>query len=292
MAQAVLDTALLHRLDRLNLIVRRRLAGSAAGDRRSVHRGASLDFADYRAYVPGDQPERVDWNIYSRSGALFVKQFDDEELLTVHLLLDVSRSMDWGEPNKLDYARRLASALGYIALHGHTRLVASCLSEGLVSSFGPAWGRGQWARLQAFLNSTAAEEGTDLDRGLGAHAQAASTPGLAILISDLLTPHWERGVKRLLARRYEIVILHVLAPQEVHPAVSGDLQLHDRETGERIDITLNQDALDRYQERYTGWCRHLESFATRYGMRYHRVETSEPLERLLFTSLRQRGVLE
>jgi uncharacterized protein (DUF58 family) len=257
-----------------------------------VHRGASLDFADYRAYVPGDQPERVDWNIFNRSGALFVKQFDDEELLTVHLLLDTSRSMDWGEPNKLVYARRLVGALGYIALSGHSRLVASTLGERLVASFGPAWGRGQWRGLQAFLGAAPAERGTDLDAALAAHARSRGAPGLAILVSDLLTPHWERGVKALLARRYEVVILHLLAPQEVHPAMSGDLQLHDRESGERVDVTLNQDALDRYHERYAAWCRHLESFCGRYGVLYHRIETVEPLDRVLFTSLRRRGVLQ
>ncbi len=286
-----LDAALLQRLERLNLATRRRAVGLGAGDRRSVHRGASLDFADYRAYTPGDQPERVDWNIYSRSGSLFVKQYDDEQLLTVYLLLDSSPSMDWGEPNKLAYARRLIGALGYIALSGHSRLFASSLGERLVSSFGPAWGRGQWHGLQSFLNNAASTEGTDLDRALGAHVRGATQPGLAILVSDLLTPHWERGVKMLLARRYEIVLLHLLAPQEVRPEISGDLELRDRESGERIDVTLTQDALDQYQERYRAWCRHLESFSARYGLLYQRIETSDPLDRVLFTTLRTRGVL-
>src|SRR5213082_1086901 len=103
--KSLLDPGLLSRLERLSLANRRRVLGSGAGERRSVHRGSSLDFADYRAYAPGDQPERVDWNVFGRSGALFVKQFDDEELLTVHLLLDASGSMEWGEPAKLAYAR-------------------------------------------------------------------------------------------------------------------------------------------------------------------------------------------
>jgi uncharacterized protein (DUF58 family) len=287
----VLQSGLLQRLERLSLATRRRLSGGGAGDRRSVLRGSSLDFADYRSYVPGDQPERVDWNIYSRSGSLFVKQFDDEQLLTVHLLLDTSPSMDWGEPNKLAYARQLTGALGYIALTGHNRVLASSLGERVVASFGPAWGRAQWHGLQAFLTAPAHKGGTDLDRALGAHANKASRPGLAVLVSDLLTPQWEQGVKQLLARRYEVVILHLLAPQEVHPDLSGDLELYDRESGDRVDVTLNQDALDEYQERYRAWCRRLETFSARYGVLYHRIESSEPLERLLFTSLRKRGVL-
>src|SRR5581483_8895886 len=218
-AEAMLDAPLLQRLERLSLTSRRRLAGTGAGDRRSTHRGSSLDFADYRAYTPGDQPERVDWNIYSRSGSLFVKQFDDEELLTVHLLLDTSRSMDWGDPNKLAYARRLVAALGYIALSGHSRVVTSLLGERLVASHGPAWGRPQWRGLQAFLTAASAEQGTDLDTALAAHAHGRRAPGLAILVSDLLTPHWERGVKTLLARRYEVVLLHLLSPQEIRPAL-------------------------------------------------------------------------
>jgi uncharacterized protein (DUF58 family) len=281
----------LQRLERLSISTRRRLSGGGAGDRRSVLRGTSLDFADYRSYVPGDQPERVDWNIYGRSGSLFIKQFDDEQLLTVHLLLDTSASMDWGEPNKAAYARRLLAALGYIALSGHNRVLASSLGERVVASFGPAWGRNQWRGLQDFLAAPAQATGTDLDRALGAHAHAASRAGLAILVSDLLTPRWEQGVKQLLARRYEVVLLHLLAPQEIHPVVSGDLELRDRESGERVDVTLNQDAIDQYQERYRAWCRHLETFSARYGLLYHRIETSESLDRLLFTALRKRGVL-
>jgi len=252
----------------------------------------SLDFADYRAYVPGDQPERVDWNIYSRSGTLYVKQFDDEKLLTVHLLLDVSRSMDWGEPNKLGYARKLVAALGYIALCGHSRLFATSLGERATGSFGPAWGRAQWQGLHGFLIGTSAKGGTDLDQALAQQARRPATPGLAIVVSDLLTPHWEQGVKRLLAARYQVVLLHLLAPQELRPAISGDLQLHDRETGERVDVTLNQDALDRYHERLTAWFRQLEQFSNRYGLLYQRLESGEPLERLLFTALRKRGVLQ
>jgi hypothetical protein len=190
------------------------------------------------------------------------------------------------------YARRLMGALGYIALCGHSRLTASTLGERLAGSFGPAWGRAQWRGLQAFLAAAPAERGTDLDAALAAHARTRGAPGLAILVSDLLTPHWERGVKTLLARRFEMVILHLLAPQEVRPAMSGDLQLRDRESGDRVDVTLNQDALDRYRERYAAWCRHLESFCGRYGLLYQRIETSEPLDRVLFDALRRRGVLQ
>ena len=110
--QTLLDGAFARRLERLTLVSRKRLIGQGQGDRRSLRKGSSLEFADYRHYVEGDDPARVDWNIYSRTDQLFVRLYEEEEVLNVHLLVDASRSMDWGEPSKLRYARRLAAALG------------------------------------------------------------------------------------------------------------------------------------------------------------------------------------
>src|SRR5207302_6428486 len=139
--QTLLDAAFARRLERLTLVTRKRLVGQGQGDRRSLRKGSSLEFADYRHYVEGDDPARVDWNIYSRTDTLFVRLYEEEEVLNVHLLVDASRSMDWGEPSKLRYARRLAGALGYIALNASNRLFVWPLSAS-TTAYGPAWCRG------------------------------------------------------------------------------------------------------------------------------------------------------
>src|SRR5205085_9259697 len=135
----------------LSVSSRRRMIGQGQGDRRSLRKGSSLEFADYRHYVEGDDPARVDWNIYSRTEALFVRLYEEEEVLNVHLLVDASRSMDWGEPSKLLYARRVAAALGYVALNASNRLFVWPLSAS-VNSYGPAWGRGRASAMLTFMD--------------------------------------------------------------------------------------------------------------------------------------------
>ncbi len=286
----LLEGAFLERLERLALVSRRRVAGYGKGDRRSVRKGTSIEFTDYRHYTPGDDPRQVDWNIFRRSGNLYVKQFEEEEILTAHVLVDASRSMDWGTPSKAEYAAKLAAALGYIILAGATRLVVATLAGGTATTFGPAWGRRQLAELQTFLRRAEPKGETDLDAALAGYARRAEG-GLAIVISDLLTPKFEQGMKRLLDRRFEVVLLHVLAPEEVQPPMSGDLTLIDKEDGSEVAITLNQEALDRYAARFRTWTGAIENFAARHQILYHRLQTSERLEHVLFDSLRRRGVL-
>jgi uncharacterized protein (DUF58 family) len=279
------------RLDRLALISRRRLIGFGKGDRRSARRGTSLEFVDYRPYADGDDPRQVDWNIYGRSGSLFVKLFEEEEVLTVHLLLDTSRSMDWGSTNKLLFARRLAASLGYISLVGATRLQITSLADDVERSFGPAWGRRQMSGLLDFLEASQGEGETDLDQALKSFTLRSRDLGLAILISDLLTPKFELGIRRLLDRRYEVVILHVLAPEERSPPMSGDLTLFDRETGAEVPITLNQEAVEQYRQRFDEWTAGIERFCARHQVIYQRLLSDERLENVLFDTLRRRGVL-
>jgi uncharacterized protein (DUF58 family) len=288
--QALLEGAFLERLERLSLVTRRRVAGQGKGDRRSIRKGTSIEFVDYRHYTPGDDPRSVDWNIFRRSGNLYVKQFEEEEIVTAHVLVDVSKSMDWGSPSKLQFASRLAAALGYIVLAGASKLVVTTLSGSTATSFGPAWGRRSVAGLLDFLQKDRPHGETDQDAALESYARRA-TPGQALIISDLLTPKFEQGIRRLLDRRFEVTILHVLAPDEVHPPMSGDLTLIDRETGNEVAITLNQEALDKYEERFRTWARALESFCSRHDVVYQRIQTGERLESVLFDSLRRRGVL-
>lgn len=279
------------RLDRLALVSRRRVLGFGKGDRRSMRRGTSLEFVDYRPYTSGDDPRQVDWNIYGRSGALFVKLFEEEEVLTVHLLLDSSGSMDWGSTNKLLFARRLAAALGYISLVGATRLRISSLGDNADRTFGPAWGRRQMAGLLSFLDSTEGKGESDLDEALRTYTRRAREPGLAILISDLLTPRYQLGLRRLIDRHYEVVVLHVLAPEEAQPPMSGDLTLIDRETGAEVPITLNQEAVERYRRRFAEWSGEIEQFCGRHQIIYQRLLSDERLEHVLFDTLRKRGIL-
>lgn len=298
--QTLLDGAFARRLERLTLVSRKRLMGHGQGDRRSLRKGSSLEFADYRHYVEGDDPARVDWNIFSRTDTLFVRLYEEEEVLNVHLLVDASRSMDWGEPAKLYYARQVAAALGYVALNASNRLFVWPLTAS-ASSFGPAWGR---ARIGAMLNfvedfkpsqtSTPVVYGgqavaPDLESSLGSFTSRAG--GLVVLLSDLLSPRWEKALSRLAGRPGDVVVLHVLSPQELRPMLGGDVRLIDRESGAAVSVTLNNDAIRMYGQLLADWRRTVESFCARHGMGYVPIDTSLPVETLVSDVLRRRGVV-
>ncbi|MBV9174535.1 MAG: DUF58 domain-containing protein [Chloroflexi bacterium] len=297
-SQTLLDGAFARRLERLSLVSRRRLVGQGQGDRRSLRKGSSLEFADYRHYVEGDDPARVDWNIFSRTDTLFVRLYEEEEVLNVHLLLDASRSMDWGDPAKLRYARQLAAALGYIALNAANRLFVWPLSAS-ANSFGPSWGRGRAGAMLNFLEDFRPTQlapvlgginaPTDLEQSLNTFT--SRTGGLTVLLSDLLSPSWERALARLAGRSAEVVVMHTLSPQELRPALGGDVRLIDRESGAAVSVTLNNDAIRLYGQRLQDWRRTVESFCARHGMTYVPIDTSTALENLVFDVLRRRNVV-
>jgi uncharacterized protein (DUF58 family) len=297
------DESFLRKLERLAILSRRAMAGQLQGERRSPKRGQSVEFADFRAYVPGDDFRRIDWNAYARLERFFIKLFVEEEDLTVHLLVDTSRSMDWGQPNKLWYAVRAAGALGYVALAGLDRVTVTAFGDdgkGEAHYFPPRRGKGQALALFSFLRTLGAGSRTDLAPRLSAYAAAASQPGPLLLFSDLLDEGWADGLRALASRGFEVTVLHILAPDEVKPDTStwlsegpaADFKLLDVETGAEVEITADYDLLERYRDGLVTWREELRRFCGSRGMHYVPVETSLPFEELLFAWLRRFGVLK
>jgi uncharacterized protein (DUF58 family) len=310
------DEAFLRKLERLAILSRRAMAGQLQGERRSPKRGQSVEFADFRPYAPGDDFRRIDWNAYARLDRFFIKLFVEEEDLTVHLLVDASRSMDWGQPNKLWYAVRAAGALGYVALAGLDRVTVTALGastnhqiskstnqqavDDSVLYFPPRRGKGQALALFSFLQSLTSGGRTHLSPRLRAYASAATQPGPLLLLSDLLDDGWADGLRALASRGFEVTVLHILAPDELNPETSewlggasaGDFKLLDIETGAEVEITADFDLLERYRDGLAAWQEELRHFCGARGMHYVPVETSLPFEELLFAWLRQRGVLK
>jgi uncharacterized protein (DUF58 family) len=292
MPASFLEPGLLRRLERLSLVSRKRVAHQIKGERRSVQRGSSLNFVDYRQYVPGDDVNQIDWNVYGRLDSLVIKLFEDEQNVTVHLLVDNSRSMDWGEPNKLRLALQLAGALGYMGLNNFDRVQCATFSNTVGVSFGPVKTKREAHDLFGYLADVKAAGETNFEASLRAYALRNRHPGLAVIFTDLLShSSFEEGIKHLLQLRYDVALIHILAPAEVHPAISGDMKLIDRETGRFVDVTLNQRALNLYQQRYQSWTRGIENFCARHGILYERVESSQQLDKLLLQSFRRRGLV-
>src|SRR5690349_6493532 len=175
--QPLFDSAFLRRLDRLALLTKRAMAGDMQGERRSPRRGASVEFADFRAYTPGDDIRQIDWNLYARAERFFLKLFVAEEELTIHLLLDTSRSMDWGEPNKLWYAKRVAGAVGYIALTNLDRVTLSAFGQEREARMPAQRSRRGALPLFRFLEELQPGAGADFEGICRRYARMARTPG-------------------------------------------------------------------------------------------------------------------
>ena len=293
----VFDETFLRKLERLEIAARRLRAGILRGERRSTKRGQSVEFADFRTYSHGDDLRRVDWNAYARFERAFIKLYHEEEDRTVHLLVDTSASMDWGDgaAHKLTYAKRAAAALGYIGLAGLDRVAVATVGPGLGRQAPVLRGTGSLVRLLGFLGGEQPPEGgTDLDAALTGYAARAHNPGPLFLLSDLFSASPSIGRAGLLAlasRGYEVNVIHTLAPDEVDPALNGDLKLIDRETGAARELTIDDAALARYRQELAAWRADLAAYCGGRGMLYLPIATDLPFEDLMLTTLRRAGMV-
>jgi uncharacterized protein (DUF58 family) len=277
----------LAQLERLSLASRRTFRGRVKGERRSPRKGQSVEFSDYRAYGHGDDLRYVDWNIYGRTDRLHVKLFVDEEDLCLHLLVDASSSMDFGRPTKLSYAVRLAAALGFVGLVNLERVGVGVLREQVAEGWPPARGRNQFMGLADFLGNVQPGGRTSLNAGLANYAMRARDAGLAVVMSDLLDPEgYEAGLRALLERRFDIHVVHLLAPDEMNPEFGGDLRLVDSETGEIRELSVDGDALRAYRRRLHDFLERLETFCRTKEIGYHRVITDTPVEGFVLSQLK------
>jgi uncharacterized protein (DUF58 family) len=285
------DEAFLRRLEQLELASRRLTAGRMKGERRSVRRGQSVEFADYRNYSAGDDLRQLDWNVYARLERLFVKLFVEEEDVTVHLLVDASRSMDFGDPNKLDFARRAAGALGYMGLASMDRVSVAFLGDGHATPLRPMRGKRRAFELFEFLSSPRPERHTGLTAAAREYAGRLRGLGPLVLISDLMDPGYLDALRDLAGTRCQLSVLHVLAPEELDPVVPPDARLVDRETDAGIEVTGDDDLVERYRTRLTEWQAEIAQFVGRRGGAYVAVSSDLDIADLLFDVLRRRRVV-
>ena len=308
------DEPTLRKLNQLTLVASRIRAGGMQGDRRSTKRGSSVEFADYRNYTPGDDLRRIDWNIYARLDRPFVKLFEEEEDLSVTILLDGSRSMDWPPPpsvppfsakssgkwgdergaHKFNYALRLAAGLGAVALDAGDQLSVVFLQDGRVAAdFGPSRGGASLARLFGFLEGLHPGGQTDLHAALRQALVKPRRPGLVILISDLLSAEgYESGLREWLGRGHQAALIHVLAPDELDPPLAGDLQLVDVETGREQDVSLDGGLRSLYRERARAWVQSIQTDCRKRAVRYLSLTTRQPWDQALLLDMRRAGIVK
>jgi uncharacterized protein (DUF58 family) len=288
----LLSPQLLAQLERMELVSRKIFRGRMKGERRSKRKGQSVEFADFRNYVPGDDLRFIDWNLYARLDRLFLKLFLEEEDLHFYALIDASGSMDFGQPTKLYYAKQLAAALGFIGLCRADRVRIETLGTSQRKPGPVLRGRSSLWRMLEYLEGIEAEENVTLAEGVKNFCLRNSGKGILVLISDLMDKSgYESALRMLLAQQMDVYVVHVLSQVEIDPDVKGDLRLVDCEDADVAEVTISRPLLERYKRTLASFIESAREFCNRRGMMYLMTSTERPVEDLVTNYLRQRGLL-
>lgn len=294
--ESILDSAFFNRLERLSLKVRPNLRGFFGGKHLVKSYGQTVDFADYREYVLGDDIRRIDWNLFSRFKKHYLKLFTDERQMHVQIFLDCSASMGLN-PEKGRYAIRTAAALGYLAIRSMDKLSYFFLKENRAENpFGKIIGKDSFFQSVTRLEKIKFEKEADFS-AIAKSSSIGTNDGLTILISDFMTDSdYQRAVKFLNTQRRQVLLLQVLSPEEVDPNYMGRNHLIDVETTDILDernlrMRITRSMLLAYDEVMREIFENLRSFSVSQGVDYVSVRTDVPVERMLFQNLFKIGVI-
>ena len=286
--QIFFDAEFLKKLDRLRLAAKRLAWGGAKGEHTSTRKGFSLEFSDYRRYQRGDDLRYVDWNIYRRLDRLLLKVFTAEEELNVYLLVDTSRSMAEGTPPKIDYAKRVAAALGYIGLKNLDRVGGASFSDKIDVPLTLGRGRKQVLNLFNFLTRLSCRGLTDLNAATHSFAHLFPQPGLVVVLSDLLDPLGARAALNDLAnQKHQILVIHILDQTEIEPRARGDVALSDVESGRERKFNLDEVLVRRFRRELEVYFKEIETLCAGWHMDYLRTTTQVPFDEFVLQTLRQ-----
>ena len=288
----LLDPAFMARLDQLDVMSRKMLAGKMKGERRSKRRGQSVEFADFRNYVVGDDLRFIDWNIYARLERLFLKLFLEEEDLALYVLVDVSKSCDYGNPNKALYLKQVAAALGYIGLVNYNRVTVSAMSDGIVADTGAMRGRRRVSQMIDFISKLQPSGASHFTEACRRFALQHRQKGVCVVLSDFFVKEgFENGLRYVAGGKYDLFCVQVLSPQEVEPDLQGDLKLRDLEDDDLAEVSVTGPLIKQYKANLNAYCLALKDYITRRGGTYLFTSTSVPFDTLVLNYLRERGLL-
>lgn len=291
--QRFLDPAVLAGISSLDLVAKTVVDGFVAGLHRSPDFGFSQEFAEYRAYTPGDDLRHVDWNLFARTERCYLKRYRGETNSQLTILLDASNSMEYtsGPPKKMDYARFVAASLFYLAIHNQRDAAGLIVFDEKVRDIlRPSTRPGQLGRLFAALERAEPHARTDLAKPLHHFQELLHRRGIAIVISDFYEDPRSivRAIEPLRYRGNEVILFHVLDPQEIRPVLSGSAILVDLETDQKIEV-VPEYTKTAYRAKIDAHVESLSSQTRAAGMDYQLLVTDQPLDAALrqYLALRQ-----
>jgi len=286
----LLSPLFISRLERLDILSRKILAGKLRGEKIARRHGTSVDLADFRDYSPGDDVRFIDWNAYARLDRLLLKLFLAEEDFFLHVLLDTSASCDYGELNKAVFLQQVAAALGFIGLINQGWVTITAMTDGITAATGLLRSRSRLPNLLSFIAEQKPCGPSEFAQSCSSFIRARRHKGICVVLSDFLFRDGLReGLRLLAAAGHEIYCIQVLSPQELEPAIDDDVELLDLETGQTIHTGAA--AIEPYKRKLKTHCAAVEAESQRIGAVYVSGNTSVPFDRLVLDCLRRRGLL-
>ncbi len=290
--EALLSPEVMAQLERLELVSRKIFRGRMKGERRSKRKGQSVEFADFRNYVPGDDLRFIDWNLYARLDRLFLKMFLEEEDLHFYALIDDTGSMGFGDPTKLDYAKQLAAALGFVGLVRGDRVRIETISQPLARPSATYRGRASVWRMLSQLQAIEAQSQASLVQGVKNFCLRNRGKGIVILLTDLMDKQgYESALRYLVAQQMDVYLIQVLSAEELDPEIKGDLRLVDSEDADEAEITVSAPLLKKYKQTLSAFVDGARDYCHRRGMHYLLATNQVPVDQLVLGYLRQRGLV-
>jgi uncharacterized protein (DUF58 family) len=280
------------KLDYLALVSRRVFAGRLRAERRTKKSGSGVEFADHRDYVAGDDFRYLDWNVYQRFGRLLVRLYEEEEDLSIYIVVDSSSSMGFSSQRKFRYAKRLAAALAYVGLANLDRITIVATTDRIEERMPTARGKARIFKVLQFLRGLEASGVTDLGDAMKSFVAQHKRRGLVIVLSDLYDPQgFERGINVLRYAKFEPFVLHVVDPNDAAPKLSGDVRLYDCETGEEREVTVTAKVLTQFRAAYEGYLAEIKRFCTERQVPYVPADVNVAFDELVLRVLRRGGFI-
>ena len=287
----MLDASYFARLQRLKLAVDKKSNASLLGSRKSVRKGSSAEFSDFREYMPGDDIRAIDWNAYARLDRLYIKEYMEEKESAVSLFIDLSKSMDYGEKTKLELQEEIAAALAYIALMNMDHVAVYDLADTRRRHVASG-GKSGFSELTEWLDRLEPGEPADIMHSISTVGRMQ--PGLSVIMSDFLSEEYvdnpgtlEQLIRYLQYRKQKVVILHILAKEEIDVDLSGTFFLIDSEDSDnRLRVTMESGAIRSYKDALEEFTGELKRSAKKCGAAYHLCSTGAGFDKIIFEELK------
>ncbi len=291
-AENLFDDEFQRKLDYLAMVSKRIFSGAMRSERRTKKVGSGVEFADHRDYAAGDDLRYLDWHAYSRFQRLLIRLYEEEEDLSIYFIIDCSRSMGFGDGEKLRQAKRLCAALAYVGLANLDRVTIVSATDEISGRMPETRGKQRIFRIFRFLNAIQAEGNTDLEDSLKTFAAQHKRRGLAVLLSDLYDAKgFEKGINVLRYAKFEPFVLHLTDPEERTPQLAGDIRVYDCESGEEREVTVTKRVLERYAKAYDDYLKGIQTFCVSKQVSYYEASVDVPFDELILRVFRRGGFL-